>query len=74
MMYTQTYKSQYELLHILGYTKMTNSDILYSVEICTIHHKLCHILCSLEYKIFILRFCTFLVHIIGYLQNFFIIF
>jgi hypothetical protein len=48
---TNQSKSQYDLLYILGYTKMTK---LYSVEICTIHYIICHILsflCSLEYKV-----------------------
>jgi hypothetical protein len=48
--YYRRVKSQYELvIYILCYTKMTKSDKLYSVKICTIHYNICQIFhfCSL---------------------------
>jgi hypothetical protein len=50
-------KSQYEILYILVYTKMTKSEKK-SVEMCTIHYIKCQIfsfLCSLEYKVFYIK-------------------
>jgi hypothetical protein len=43
-----------QTLNVIGYTKLTNFDKVSSLEICTIHYKICQnllFLCSLEYKV-----------------------
>jgi hypothetical protein len=41
-------------MYILGYMKLTKSDKFYSLEMCTIHYKICQnlsFLCSLKYEV-----------------------
>jgi hypothetical protein len=44
-----------EYVNFIAYVLMQNLIKLYSVEMCTIHYIICHILlflCRLEYKVF----------------------
>jgi hypothetical protein len=54
-------KSQHEILCILGYTKKTKSDILYSEQYTFQHYNsvtFCHFRVAYYTKYFMLRLCT----------------